>query len=163
MDVTVLASVLQADNDPPQWGRNTGGMARRIGSEYGTFVIANSVHEGLGAAMGADPRYFACACKGFFPRTGHALEMTLLTYNRNGHRMLDLPALSGSYSSAMIGTLWWPSHYSPLVQGVQVGHLEVGLAGAVHVVQEFSPELKRFFHVGGHTADTAGMSARAKP
>jgi len=152
VEVAVFASALQEDNDPAEWGRNTGGMARRIGSEYGSILIGNSVHEGMAAAMGSDPRYFACACKGLVRRTGHALEMTLLTYNRNGHKMLDLPALSGTYGSAMIADLWWPSNYSPLVQGVQVGGLEVGLAGAVHVLQEFSPELKRFFHVGGHTS-----------
>jgi len=32
------------------------------------------------------------------------------------------------------------------VQGVQVGHLEVGLIGAIHMLQEFSPELKHFIH-----------------
>jgi hypothetical protein len=33
------------------------------------------------------------------------------------------------------------------VQGVQSGHIEVGLLGAEHILQEFSPELKRFFHL----------------
>jgi hypothetical protein len=34
-----------------------------------------------------------------------------------------------------------------MVQGVQAGHIEAGFIGAEHLVQEFAPELKRFFHL----------------
>jgi hypothetical protein len=47
----------------------------------------------------------------------------------------------------MIEAMWWPHHYTALVQGVQTGHIEVGLTGAVHLVQEFSPEFKRLLHL----------------
>jgi hypothetical protein len=30
---------------------------------------------------------------------------------------------------------------------VQTGHIQVGLVGAIHLVQEFSPELRRLFHL----------------
>jgi len=73
--------------------------------------------------------------------------MTFLTYNRNGDKTLDIPQLSGAYGSSMIEAMWWPHHYTALTQGVQTGHLEVGFIAAEHVVQEFSPELKRLFHL----------------
>ena len=152
----VIASVTQSMNDPPQWGRTTGGFARRLGSNYGRFLIGNSTHESLAGAAGTDPRYFPCACTGLFRRSGHALEMTVLTYSRSGHKTLDIPQLSGAYGGAMIGTFWFPHHYSPLVQGVQVGHLDMALIGTIHMVQEFSPELHRFFHVG-EKADRAAQ------
>jgi hypothetical protein len=142
-----LAAIAQSMNDPSQWGRTTGGFVRRVRNEYTGALIANSVHESLAAAEGTDPRYFPCACTGLFRRSGHALEMTLLTYNRNGRKTLDLPQLAGQYSGNMISTLWLPPHYSPLVQGVQSAHLQMGLIGVTHLVQEFSPELHRFFHV----------------
>jgi ATP phosphoribosyltransferase len=47
----------------------------------------------------------------------------------------------------MIKTMWYPHHYSPLAQGVQSGHIEIGIIGAEHLAQEFAPELKRFFHL----------------
>jgi hypothetical protein len=143
----VMSTITQSMNNPPQWGRTSSGFARRARGEYGGTIIAHSVHESFATALGTDPRYFRCACTGLFRRTGHVVEMTFLTYNRNGHKTLDLPQFTGQYGSAMISTLWLPPHYSPLVQGVQTGHMEMGFIGTLHIVQEFSPELKRFFHV----------------
>jgi hypothetical protein len=139
------ASVTQVVNTPPEWGRTAGGFLRRGASSYGSNIIQNTTHEGLAYAMGTDTRYFACNCRGFLPRSGHALQMTLLTYNMSGHKTLDIPQIAGAYGGPMVATMWWPRHYTPLVQGVQVGHLEIGLIGTIHMVQEFSPDLKRFF------------------
>jgi hypothetical protein len=141
------AAYLQAIADPAAWNRSTGGSLRRAGSSYGSNLIQNTVHESLAAAEGTDPRYFACACSGVFHRSGHALEMTFLTYNREGHKTLDLPQLSGVYGSSMIEAMWWPHHYTALVQGVQTGHIQVGLTGAIHLAQEFSPQFKRLVHL----------------
>jgi hypothetical protein len=117
----------------------------RGASSYGSNLVQNTTHEGLAYAMGTDTRYFACNCRGFLPRSGHVLQMTLLTYNMSGHKTLDIPQLAGAYGGPMVATMWWPRHYAPLVQGVQVGHLEIGLIGTIHMVQEFAPELKHFF------------------
>jgi len=148
------AAYLQAIADPTAWNRSTGGFVRRLGSSYGSNLIQNSVHETMAGVAGTDPRYFACACKGFFHRSVHALEMTFLTYNRNGHRTLDVPQLSGVYGSSMIEAMWWPHHYTALVQGVQTGHIEVGLTGAIHLAQEFSPEFKRMLHLHSRQTTT---------
>jgi hypothetical protein len=73
--------------------------------------------------------------------------MTFLTYTHGGHKTLDLPQLAGVYGSTMIESMWWPRQYTAVVQGVQTGHIEVGLVGAEHIIQEFSPELRRLFHL----------------
>jgi hypothetical protein len=146
------AAYLQAIADPTAWNRSAGGFVRRLGSSYGSNLIQNSVHESMAAAGGTDPRYFACACTGFFHRSGHALEMTFLTYTNGGHKTLDVPQLSGVYGSSMIEAMWWPHHYTALVQGVQTGHIQVGLTGAIHLAQEFSPEFKRLLHLRGKAA-----------
>jgi len=143
----MIASITQASNDPPTWGRTIGGFDRRVASDYAQFFMGGAIHEGLAAATGTDPRYFPCGCKGVFRRGGHAIEMTFLTYNRGGHKVPDLPQLAGIYGGATIGKLWYPPHYSPLVQGVQFGDIRLGIVAVVHEVQEFSPELKAFFHV----------------
>ena len=132
---------------PADWNRSAGGFARRLGSSYGSNLIQNTVVESMSAIERTDPRYFACGCTGFFHRTGHAFKMTLVTYDHSGHQTLDLPQLSGAYGSSMIASMWWPSHYSPLVQGVQTGHIEMGFIGIEHLFQEFSPELKRAFRL----------------
>jgi len=141
------ALYLQVFNLPTAWQRGGGGFIRRVGSSYGGNLVQNSSHEALAAVEGTDPRYFACGCKGFIRRSSHALKMTFLTYNHSGHETLDLPQLSAAYASSMIEDTWWPHHYSAWVQGVQSGHIEVGILGAEHLIQEFSPELKRFLHL----------------
>lgn len=145
----VTAAYFQAIDDPTAWGRTTGGFIRRTGSSYGGNLIQNTMHESLAAAGGTDPRYFACACSGFFRRSGHALKMTFLTYAHDGHETLDLPQIASIYGSSMIEATWWPHHYTARVQGVQTGHIDVGLTGAIHLLQEFSPEFKRVLHLGG--------------
>ena len=147
VESVATGAYLQIIDDPTVWRRTAGGFIRRAGSSYGSNLIQNSMHETLAAAAGTDPRYFACGCSGFFHRSGHALKMTFLTYNRNGDKTLDIPHLSGAYGSSMIEAMWWPHHYTALAQGVQTGHLEVGFIAAEHVAQEFSPELKRLLHL----------------
>jgi hypothetical protein len=141
------AAYLQTFDVPSAWTRSEGGFVRRLGSSYGSNLIQNTVHEGTAGIAGTDPRYFPCACTGLFRRGGHVIKMSFLTYRSNGHLTLDLPQITSIYGSAMVEATWWPQHYSSLVQGVQAGHIEAGFIGAEHLVQEFAPELKRFFHL----------------
>ncbi len=141
------AAYNQVFDVPSVWTRSGGGLARRLGSAYGANLIQNSVHEGFAAAEGTDTRYFPCACKGLFHRGGHVFKMSFLTYTHGGHLTLDLPQIISIYGSSMVEATWYPSHYTALVQGVQSGHIEAGFIGTEHLIQEFSPELKRFFHL----------------
>jgi len=141
------AAYQQVFDVPSAWTRSGGGFARRLGSSYSSNLIQNTVHESMAGIAGTDPRYFPCACTGLFRRGGHVIKMSFLTYTNSGHLTLDLPQITSIYGSAMAEATWWPQHYSPLVQGVQAGHIEAGFIGAEHLVQEFAPELKRFFHL----------------
>ena len=132
---------------PSAWNRSAGGFARRLGSSYGSNLIQNTMHESMAAAAGTDPRYFPCACTGLFRRGGHVFKMSFFTYTHSGHLTLDMPQIASIYGSSMIQAMWYPSHYTALVQGVQSGHIEAGFIGAEHLFQEFSPELKRLFHL----------------
>ena len=132
---------------PEAWGRTGGGLARRLGSGYGSNLIQNTMHESMADLAGTDPRYFPCACTGLFRRGGHVFKMSFLTYTHGGHLTLDMPQIGSIYGSSMIQAMWYPSHYTALVQGVQAGHIEAGFIGTEHLIQEFAPELKRFFHL----------------
>ena len=134
---------LQSSGKPRAWGGGFEGYGRRSASQYGLFAIQNTVHDTAAAAFGHEPRYFRCQCTGAWRRTGRALEMTFLTYDAHGHKRLDLPQLAGAYSSGMISTLWYPKGYSPLVQGVQAGHTQFAFVAGIHLIQEFSPEIRR--------------------
>ena len=139
------ASGGQIGDTPKEWGRTWEGYGKRVGTTFAMFTIDTGVHQAGDAAFGLDPRYFSCRCHGTLRRTWNAVEMTFLAYDSHGHKRFDFPQLAGAYGSAMIVTTWYPPHYSPLVQGVQMGHQQIGLAVGVNVIREFSPELKRFF------------------
>jgi hypothetical protein len=135
---------MQVVNTPSEWGTGWEGYGKRAGTMYATVVIQNSIYQAGSAALHNEGRYIPCQCRGTWHRTGYALEMTFLTYH-NTHKVLDVSQLAGAYGSGMIPVLWYPSRYSSTVQGVQNGHIQMGFVLAVREVQEFAPELKRFF------------------
>lgn len=135
----------QVDHDPPEWHQGLKGYARRSVSEYGYHIVQSTIHQAGAAALGYDPRYQHCDCKGFFHRTGHAIAWSFLTKNAAGQTRFDAPMMAGAYGSSMLSMYWYPSRYNALSDGVRVGNHEVGLIIGVNVIKEFGPELKRTF------------------
>ncbi len=131
--------------EPEGWHRTFGGYMQRSGTEFLLYTTEEGVHDAGDAALGLDPRYFGCRCSGLWHRSGYALKMTLLAYDGNGYLHLDLPRFAGDYGSSMLVTTWYPANYSPLVQGVKMGHVQVGLDAGMNLLREFTPELKHFF------------------
>jgi hypothetical protein len=139
----------QALGYPKGWGGGFEGYGRRVGSQYGTLIIQNSLHDGLAAALSYEPRYIPCQCTGVWKRARHALEMTFLTYDRHGHKRLDMPQLAGAYGSSMLSAFWNPRGYNPLVQGVQAGHQQIAFVAGMHLVQEFGADIRRLWPLRG--------------
>ena len=133
-------------DEPEGWPRTTAGYAERAGTAFTLLVVEEGVREAGDAALGLDPRYYRCRCTGVLHRSGHALKMTFLAYDSAGHLHLDTPRLVGDYGGSMLVTTWYPARNAPLVQGVQMGHAQVGFDVGINLVREFTPELKRFLH-----------------
>lgn len=142
------ASGGQLGNDPPDWGQGTKGYAKRTAALLGRFTMQTTVHQAASAALGYDPRYLSCDCKGFLRRSGHAIKWTLLTRNNDGETRLDFPKMAGAYGSGMLSMYWYPSRFNPLTDGVRAGNQQMGFEFGVSVIREFSPELKHFFTLG---------------
>ena len=142
------AMVDQIRNVPAKWNGDGNAYTRRFASEYGQLAARNVIHEGLAAATGLDPRYSACKCEGGLHRSGHALEMTFTNYRKDGRLTLDVPQIAGAYGSGMVSTYWYPHRlYSPLVQGVQFGHEQMGEVFVGNLIQEFGPSIKQALHL----------------
>ena len=57
----------------------------------------------------------------------------------------------------MISTYWYPHRlYSPLVQGLQFGHEQMGEVLIGNLIQEFGPDIKRSLHL--HSLSTLTRS-----
>lgn len=58
------------------------GYGRRYAARFGEFVVQNSFVAAGNAALGYEPRYDFCRCRGFWPRTEHAVSRSFMAYNR---------------------------------------------------------------------------------
>jgi len=139
-----MGSVLdQVQNQPPEWGKGISGYGQRLASRFGSGVIQGTIQASACAVIGQDPRYIRSGSEHAWPRAGHALLYSVLTYNNEGKTRLALATLGSYYGSSMIATSWLPSRYTPLGDGVRDGNRQVILAGFANLVQEFWPEIRR--------------------
>jgi hypothetical protein len=151
------ALVDQVSHTPAKWDGDGSAYTRRFASEYGQLATRNVIHEGLDGLTGLDPRYPVCRCSGKLRRGAHAMEMTFVTYRQDGRLTLDMPQIAGAYGSGIVSTYWYPHRlYSPLVQGVQFGHEQMGEIMVGNLVKEFAPDLHRALHLHA-------IAARAHP
>jgi hypothetical protein len=151
--VSTGALVDQLRHTPPKWDGDGSGYTRRFASEYGQLAARNVIHDGLAGITGLDPRYTVCKCHGTLRRSAHALEMTFTTYRQDGRLTLDIPQIASAYGSGMVSTYWYPhNQFSPLVQGVQFGHEQMGEIMVGNLVHEFGPDIERTLHLHALTA-----------
>jgi hypothetical protein len=137
----------QLAKDPPEWRQGLDGYGKRTGTLFATFTIQATVQEGAAAALRYDPRHLRCDCQGAGRRLAHAFVWSLLTKNDEGKTRFNVPVVAGAYAAGIIPMLWYPDRYSPLKDGFRRGSQQLGFAVGANVIAEFSPELKRFFHL----------------
>jgi hypothetical protein len=132
-------------NTPEEWGRNAGGFGRRAGLNFVTNVSQSAIHSSTSAALGFDPRYQRCDCKGGMKRLGHAFAGIVLSADSTGQRGFNPSNLMGAYGAGFIGAAMFPERYSIRVKGLQQGHQQLGGLAFGNIFQEFQPEITRFF------------------
>jgi hypothetical protein len=151
--VSAGAWIDQMRHTPAKWDGDGSGYTRRFASEYGQLAARNAIHDGLAGLTGLDPRYLPCKCEGTLRRSAHALKMSFTTYRKDGRLTLDVPQIASAYGSGMVSTFWYPhNQFSPLVQGVQFGHEQMGEIVVNNLVQEFAPDVERRLHLHSFTA-----------
>lgn len=138
-----VAAMDQADHDPPEWRQGAPGYSRRFASRFGRFSLQESIEFPAGMALGEDPRYFPCQCRGPLKRAGHALLSTVVARNRNGGRTVALARIGGVYGGALAAMAWHPSRYTLAGDGLRLGNLSLAVTGGVNLFREFWPDLKR--------------------
>jgi hypothetical protein len=142
-----VAGGMQLTKDPPEWGQGLAGYSKRAGTFFATYAIQDAVHEAGDAALGYDPRYIHCECKGGVRRIAHAVAWSFLTKNDQGRTRFNAPVVAGAYASEIVPYLWYPTRYSPLKDGFRGGSQEIGITVGLNIIREFGPEFKRLFRV----------------
>jgi len=138
------AGVDQARGVPYQWGGGMEGYGRRFASRYGQFIIANTFHSVGNAAMGYETRYDLCRCRGFWPRTHHAILRNFLTYNRTESELrVAAPLYAGSFAAGMISSVWFPRPHDVWKDGAYAALEQAAWGSAYNWVSEFAIDILR--------------------
>jgi hypothetical protein len=142
----IEAGATQWAEVPKGWPRDLNGYGHRLGSEFALLTMEEGIHDAGDAALRLDPRYFSCRCSGPVKRTWNAFKMTLFAYDDQGYLHADMPRIAADYASSMLVTTWHPAPNRVFVEGIKMGHIELGTDFALNVIREFSPELKHVAH-----------------
>lgn len=134
-----------ARNFPGQWGRTGSGVAKRLGSQYGQFLVGESIELGVSALHHEDPRYFRMPDAGFGHRLGHALASTVVVRGIDGHPTPGLARLADVYGSWAIATSWNPPDQRNPRKIAAYGSLGLGIKEGGNLFREFWPDVKRRF------------------
>jgi len=130
-------------NQPPEWRQGTEGYSRRFADRFGRFALKETYEAAGAAALGHEVRYVRGRRSGFFPRAGHALAATFITYDRNGRRAVHLSRLGSAFAAEFTANPWMPDGYRTGAQAVRGAGLELGMNRVFNLFREFAPELKR--------------------
>jgi hypothetical protein len=131
------AALDQQKPAPPEWDSGAKGYAERYGWRFGMSFIGETTKYTLGAVTHQDVAFHRCECKGFFPRTAHALISTLTAKTRSGHTVFSLPALASPYAGSFTAmSAWYPARYGP-ADAFRIGSISFAFKAVGNLVGEF--------------------------
>lgn len=140
------AGLDQARGEPHDWGGGFPGYGRRYAARYGEFVIQNSVFAGGNALLGLEPRYDFCRCKGFWPRTRHAISRNFVAYNRTERELRpQVPLYAGAFVSGLLYDTWLPARHNILGGGAYNVLSQAGIGSGYNFVSEFALDILHAF------------------
>jgi len=142
------AGLDQARGEPYQWGGGMAGYGRRYAARYGQFVIQNSLAAAGNAALGYEPRYDFCRCRGFWPRTRHAISRNFVVYNRTEHELRpQVPLYAGAFAAGMLYGSWLPGQHSMWKSGTYSTLSQAGIGSGYNFVSEFALDVLHKFRI----------------
>jgi len=148
---------------PREWGEGWDAYGLRFGSRYGQFVLSNTFESLGNAALGYEPRYDLCKCRGFWPRTKHAMVRNFYTYNSTERdRRPQIPLYVGAFFAGVVASQWMPGHRSAWKDGIYATLGQAGYGIGINWVSEFALDIlhvidKRRYPLPGKTSDAAKL------
>jgi hypothetical protein len=142
------AGLDQARDRPAQWGEGGGAYGERYASHVGQYLIQRSIMFPVQAIDHEDPRYFRSHRKNIGGRLGDAFLHTVWRHSDDGGMMPAYGEFLGDYGAAALSRMWWPANYHKGSSIFVAGSDTVLVDAAINVVHEFSPDVKRWLHLG---------------
>jgi hypothetical protein len=157
------ASFGEAWGLPKGWPSTTGGFAERFGSSFARNAIQGSITDGMAAALGHDTRYVPCGCTGNGARIRYAMQMAVMTRNREGRKVFDVSRFAGMYGGALAMSAWRPHNLSGPADSARLTGIGLSTAFMTNLAREFSPELRQRLHTHHQLFAGAGHHSDAVP
>jgi hypothetical protein len=138
------AGIDQARGVPSQWDDGWDGYVERFASREGQFITANSLAALGNAKLRYEPRYDRCQCKGFWPRTKHAIVRNFITFNETEveHRP-QLALFGGAFGGGLVSTAWKPHPRNAFAEGGRAMLGQAGYGSLLNFFIEFAGEINR--------------------
>jgi len=110
----IAAGINQYQASPPEWGQSAESYGERFGSNFAIEAVSTTTRYALAKVFHEDTLYYRCACRGAFPRLGHAVFSSLVSRRgEDGHRVFSVPALVAPYAGTMTAVYgWYPGRYN---------------------------------------------------
>lgn len=138
----VAAGIDQARGVPSQWDDGWDGYVERFASREGQFITANSLAALGNAALKYEPRYDRCQCKGFWPRTRHAIVRNFITFNETEVEYRPQLALyGGAFGGGLVSTAWKPHPRNGFAEGGRAMLGQAGYGTLLNFFIEFAGEI----------------------
>ena len=129
---------------PYQWDDGWTGYTERFASREGQFIASNSLAALGNAKLRYEPRYDRCRCRGFWPRTAHAIMRNFMTYNESEVELRPQWALyAGAFGGGLISTAWKPKPRNAFAEGGRAMAEQGGYGAALNIFIEFAGEINR--------------------
>ncbi len=137
------AGIAQARDSVPEWGQGMEGYSKRLGSRLAGRVIKHSIHDGLGALLREDPRYFHSDKAGVWRRTLYATGQTFVVHKDSGDTRPAFSRFIAISSATYISRQWHPQADRTIGKYFSAGAIWLGIDVSRNVFEEFWPEIKR--------------------
>ena len=138
------AGIDQVRGAPQQWDDGWDGYVERFASREGQFISANTLAYLGNSALKYEVRYDQCKCRGFWPRTRHAIMRNFLTYNRSEQELRPQWALyGGAFGGGVISTAWKPHPRNAFAEGGRAMLGQAGYGSLLNFFIEFSTDMNR--------------------
>ncbi len=143
-----------ARNFPKEWTRSFSGLGKRFASQYGQFLVSETVEFGVSAWHHEDPRYYRMPGGTVKERIAHSITSVFVARKADGTgSTIALSRFAGVYGSWYVAQKWEPNSATGPGQFVLWGTVGMFTKTFANMFHEFWPDAKRKFFTRGSKVD----------
>ena len=133
----VSATYRQFRKRPEEWEKTGSGFAKRFGDSFGRQFINNSITYGLDEALKLDSHFYPSVKRDFKSKFSNAVISAFTARTPSGKRVIGVPKIVGTYSSAIIADeVWMPNRFN-YKDGLRSGTISMGIRVGLNLFREF--------------------------